>query len=140
MMVSFFVPGEPVAQGRPRVSTISGHPRMHDAPKSAQYKNLVAMVAIGKMLDKPIMERPVDISITVHKPIPTSWSKKKQALAMEGLLKPTGKPDIDNYIKAIFDGCNAIVFKDDCQVTHVTARKMYSATPGVFVVAIEEEL
>lgn len=137
MKVSFFVPGEPVAQGRPRMSTINGHPRMYDAPKSAEYKALVAMMAAKEMAGAGLMESSVAIEITVHKPVPQSWSKKRQKEALSGEIRPTGRPDIDNYIKCVFDGLNQIVFKDDSQVTHVTARKMYSTTPGMSVVAAE---
>ncbi len=139
MTISFFIPGEPVAQGRHRLTTVNGHARMHDAPKSAQYKNLVSMVASQKMADHDLFEKAVAMVITVHKSIPQSWSKKKQAKATEGTIRPTVKPDIDNYIKAIFDGCNGILFKDDSQVTNVTAGKIYSPTPGVSVVAYEIE-
>ena len=137
MKVSFFVPGEPVAQGRPRMSTINGHPRMYDAPKSANYKAVVAMMAAKEMAGADLMESSVAIEITVHKPVPQSWSKKRQTMALAGEIRPTSKPDIDNYIKCVFDGLNKIVFRDDSQVTHVTARKMYSTTPGMSVVAAE---
>jgi len=137
MKVSFFVPGEPVAQGRPRMSTINGHPRMYDAPKSANYKAVVAMMAAKEMAGNELMDKSVAIEITVHKPVPQSWSKKRQKEALSGEIRPTGRPDIDNYIKCVFDGLNKIVFRDDSQVTHVTASKMYSTTPGMSVVAAE---
>lgn len=137
MKISFFIPGEPVAQGRPRMSTINGHPRMYDAPKSANYKAVVAMMAAKEMYGMAPMDKPVAVTITVHKQVPQSWSKKRQKEALSGGIRPTGRPDIDNYIKAVFDGLNQIVFKDDSQVTHVTARKMYSTTPGMSVVAAE---
>ena len=50
MVVKFFIPGEPVAQGRPRATTINGRTRMYDAPKSATYKNMVSMVASLNMI------------------------------------------------------------------------------------------
>ncbi len=137
MTVSFFVPGEPVAQGRPRMTTINGHPRMHDAPKSAEFKALVSMIANREMKGSSPMETAVALNITVNKPVPQSWSKKKQRMALSGEVKPTTKPDIDNYLKSVLDGCNGIIFKDDSQVTYVTASKVYSTTPGVSVVAFE---
>ncbi len=139
MKISFFIPGEPVAQGRPRATTINGRPRMYDAPKSATYKNMVSMVASQKMLDKDLMNDSVSVIITVQKSIPQSWSKKKQAKAIEGTVRPTGRPDIDNYIKAVFDGLNGVVFKDDSQVTFIGATKQYSPTPGVSVVIFDEK-
>lgn len=35
----------------------------------------------------------------------------------------TGKPDIDNIVKAVFDGLNGIAWDDDSQVTVVRAEK-----------------
>ncbi len=153
MKISFFIPGEPVAQGRSRMTTgkktkivngkkvvikQAGKPRMYDAPKSAAYKNMVSMVASQKMLDKKLIEEAVSVIITVQKSIPRSWSKKKQAKAIEGSVRPIGRPDIDNYIKAVFDGLNGVVFKDDSQVTFIGATKQYSTTPGVSVVIFDE--
>jgi len=140
MKISFFIPGEPVAQGRPRATTINGRPRMYDAPKSATYKNMVSMVASRKMEKSILMEGAVGVTIIVHKTIPKSWSKKKQAQAIEGDIYPIGRPDIDNYVKAVFDGLNGIVFRDDSQVTHIIASKIYASTPGVSVSISETEV
>jgi Holliday junction resolvase RusA-like endonuclease len=137
MKISFFIPGEPVALARHRYTITKGKIHNYDAPKNAEYKALVAMMAAKEMAGADLMETSVAIEITVHKPVPQSWSKKKQTKALAGEIKPTSKPDIDNYIKCVFDGLNQIVFKDDSQVTHVTACKMYSTTPGMSVVAAE---
>jgi len=154
MVVKFFIPGEPVAQGRSRMTTGKktkmvngkevvirkpGKPRMYDAPKSATYKNMVSMTASLKMEDKNLMEEAVSVIITVQKSVPQSWSKKKQASALADELKPTGKPDIDNYIKAVFDGLNGVVFKDDSQVIFIGATKKYSDKPGISVTVFDAE-
>ena len=137
MTVSFFVPGEPVAQGRPRMTNINGHPRMHDDPKSAEFKALVSMIANREMNGSSPLEKAVALNITVNRLVPQSWSKKKQKMALAGEVKPTTRPDIDNYLKSVLDGCTGIIFKDDSQVTYITASKVYSSTPGVSVVIFE---
>lgn len=137
MKISFFIPGEPVALARHRYTITKGKIHNYDAPKNAEYKALVAMMAAKEMYGMAPMDKPVAVTITVHKQVPQSWSKKRQKEALSGEIRPTGRPDIDNYIKAVFDGLNQIVFKDDSQVTHVTASKMYSTTPGMSVVAAE---
>lgn len=131
--VTFKIPGEPVAQGRPRVTTINGNPRMYDAPKSASYKGVVAMFASDAMGGDPPFDCAVAMSIDVCKQIPRSWSKKKQRDALEGIIKPIGRPDVDNYTKAILDGINGIVFLDDSQVTFLRVSKKYAASPSVRV-------
>lgn len=122
-----------MAQGRPRVTTISGRPRLYDAPKSASYKGLVALFANHAMRGKLPFEGAVRMEIRVLKSIPKSWPKKKKALALAGEVKPTSRPDVDNYTKAILDGINGIVFEDDCQVTHLTVSKHYAEQPSVIV-------
>lgn len=132
--IKFEVPGDPVAQGRPRVSTINGRPRMYDAPKSASYKGVVAMFASHAMRGIAPLDGAVSMSIMVLKKIPKSWSKKKKSQAIKGEVKPTSRPDVDNYTKAILDGINGIVFLDDCQVTRLIVSKHYAEQPSVIVV------
>jgi Holliday junction resolvase RusA-like endonuclease len=75
----------------------------------------------------------VSLEVVVSLPIPQSWSRKKQQAARWGVVRPTSRPDIDNYIKAVFDGCNEIVWKDDSQVVQVTATKRHSHSRGISV-------
>lgn len=131
--VSFVVPGEPVGKGRPRVSTIGGHARMFTPKKTANYETLVSMAAQQAMADRELIEGPVMVELQILVGVAASWSKKKTAQALAGQVMPTKKPDIDNVLKAICDGINGIVFKDDVQVVDVHSRKRFSETPGVRV-------
>jgi Holliday junction resolvase RusA-like endonuclease len=69
--------------------------------------------------------------------VPASWSNKKRAKALAGEVMPTGKPDLDNLEKAILDGMNKIVFRDDAVVCDVIKRKRYAETPRVQVIVRE---
>ncbi|RMV69966.1 Holliday junction resolvase [Pseudomonas caricapapayae] len=73
------------------------------------------------------------MELRIMVPIAASWSKKKTAQALAGEVMPTKKPDADNVLKAICDGINGIVFKDDVQVVNVSLSKRFSSTPGVYV-------
>ena len=132
MIVSFDIPGPPVGKGRPRVASRGGHARLYTPEKTASYESLVALaaraVAPAQMLDQA-----VGVVLDIRVPIPASWSKKKQAQALAGLLRPTTKPDIDNVEKAVFDGLNGVLWRDDVLVVEVTKRKRYDALPGVGV-------
>jgi Holliday junction resolvase RusA-like endonuclease len=67
-------------------------------------------------------------------PVPDSWSAKKRAAALAGDIRPTKKPDLSNIQKALEDGMNAVVFKDDSQITESGgSKKIYGELPCVKV-------
>lgn len=131
--VQFVVPGDPVGKGRPRVSTIGGHARMFTPKKTASYEGLIALVGTEAMAGRVLLECPVMVEMRIVLPVPASKSKKFKAQALAGDIFPTKKPDMDNVIKAIYDGLNGIVWKDDVQVVDAIVRKRYGEVPGVHV-------
>ena len=48
-------------------------------------------------------------------------------------LEPTVPPDLDKLVRAVLDGLTAIAYRDDAQVTTITATKEYGDRPGVQV-------
>ncbi|MHB9798460.1 RusA family crossover junction endodeoxyribonuclease [Pseudomonas sp. MT3] len=131
--VLFTVPGEPVGKGRPRLSTRHGFTRMHSSDKTINYEGLIAHAGHQAMLGRALIEGPVLVELDIALSIPQSMSKKRKAQALAGQLYPTKKPDADNVIKAIFDGLNGVVWKDDVQVVKAMVGKRYGETPGVRV-------
>lgn len=131
--VSFIVPGEAVGKGRPRVTTIHGHARMFTPQKTANYESLIAVAAEQAMQGRELITGPVLVELKIAVGIAQSWSKKKTAQALAGQVMPTKKPDADNVLKAICDGINGIVFKDDVQVVNVSMSKRFAEKPGVSV-------
>ncbi len=132
-MITFTVPGVPQGKGRPRVGTISGRARVFTPAKTVAYEALIAHAAQQAMAGRPLIDGPVSCAIAIDAPIPASWSKRKQAAALAGELMPTTKPDLDNVVKAIFDGLNNVLWRDDVLVVDLAVRKRYSATPCVRV-------
>ena len=63
--------------------------------------------------------------------IPKSFSKKRTATALDGLIRPQVKPDIDNVVKVVCDALNKIAYKDDTQVVEIAACKLYGVEPMV---------
>lgn len=49
------------------------------------------------------------------------------------------RPDLDNYIKALLDASNGILFKDDGQVAAMSAQKLYSLDPRIEIEIYELE-
>lgn len=131
--VSFVVPGEPVGKGRPRIGRVGNHARMFTPAKTANYENLIALAAQAAMRGRDLITGPVLCELHITVGIPQSWSKKRKAMALQGEILPTTKPDKDNIIKAIYDGINGIVWKDDVQAVAGYQRKTYGEVPGVRV-------
>jgi Holliday junction resolvase RusA-like endonuclease len=86
------------------------------------------------MAGRAPLDGAIALDIQIAMPVPASWPKKRQAAALRGEVRPAGRPDLDNLLKAISDGMNGVVFRDDSQVVEVTARKIYGADPQARVV------
>lgn len=134
-LVSFIVPGQPQGKGRPRIGKVGQHARMFTPGKTVAYEGLIAHAAHVAMAGRPPLEGPVDVNVAINCQVPASWSQKKQRQALAHEIYPITKPDSDNVIKAVFDGMNGVVWKDDVQCINVCVAKRYSATPCVAVMA-----
>lgn len=132
-MISFSVPGAPQGKGRPRVAMRGGHASLYTPTKTANYEGLVAHAAQTAMAGRPILDCAVACNVFIDAPVPASWSQKKQRMALAGDVMPTTKPDADNVVKAIFDGLNGVLWRDDVLVVDLRVRKRYAATPCVRV-------
>lgn len=131
--IRFSVPGQPQGKGRPRVGTIAGHARMFTPQKTVAYEGFIALQAQIAMAGHDLVEGPVEVRMFIAMQVPSSWSQKKQRAALADLVLPTTKPDKDNVIKAVFDGCNGVVWKDDVQVVDLHTKKRYRTAPRVDV-------
>jgi Holliday junction resolvase RusA-like endonuclease len=124
--VTVIIAGEPVAKGRPRftrrgIAYTPAHTRRHEA-----HARLSAQLAMD---GRPPIDTPVRIELLVELPIPKGWSRRKTADAITGHIRPTSRPDVDNFLKIILDAINTIVVADDAQVVEVYARKKFSVAP-----------
>ncbi len=131
MAISFFVPGKPVPKARARAYSRNGQTRMYTPKTTADYETLVQSIC-RESFSKPL-ECPLCVYLAIALPVPLSWSKKRKEAALKQLIRPTSRPDIDNYVKAIFDGMNGVAFVDDAQVVRLECEKFYGETPGVVV-------
>ena len=134
--VSFTVPGQPVAKGRPRVTTSGGKVRTYTPEKTVRYENLVATYAQHAMRGMLPIGGPVEVILDACFGIP----KSKHGKVFSGAAHYI-KPDLDNVIKAALDGINGIVFPDDAAVCRISSQKTYDATPhlSITVTAIGQE-
>ena len=132
-IASFIIPGVPVAKGRPRLTTRGGHARAFTPDKTRRFEAVVADAARRAMDALDPCAEAVEVEAYFTLPIPKSWPKWRQRDALAGAERPTGKPDLDNYLKALADGMNGLVYVDDCQIVSARLSKRYGEDVGIAV-------
>lgn len=137
MFVDFCIPGQPVAKGRPRFARRGNFIKTYTPEKTLNYENLVKMAAHEAMAGRAPSKAPIEIEVCLWLQIPSSWSKKKRIAAAYGQVMATKKPDADNVLKGLKDGCNGIVWNDDAQVVTIILQKKYAELPRAEVIVRE---
>ncbi len=137
----FIIPGNAVAKGRARtvMNRKTGMSFSYTPETTVNYENYVKM-CYKNNCTYFFGEDPVGMLITVYKQIPKSTSKKKRVDMESGLIKPTTKPDIDNYYKLIADALNGVAYKDDSQIVAAFVTKFYAEEPFVHVTIFQDEI
>ena len=138
MMVMFTVYGEPVGKGRPRFARRGNFVSTYSPQKTKTYEDEIRMMAKAAMGSSEPLDTPVTVAIYIRAGIPASFSKQKRKDALEGILKPTKKPDADNILKCFLDAMNGIVYLDDKQVVNIHLTKVYAETPAVEIMVKED--
>lgn len=132
-IVKFTVPGEPRGKQRPRVVSRGGFARAYTPKETVNYENLVALSYQVQVGERKV-HGPVEATIVAYFNIPKSISNKKRELMKTETIPHTNKPDMDNIVKSITDGCNKIAFDDDSQIYKINASKFYSENPRVDII------
>ena len=101
MRLSFVVYGPPVPKARARTVRSNGKVRSFTPGKTADYESLVSMRALEarcKTKQWPHLNKAMrfGLSVRVHRSIE--------------------RGDLDNFIKAVLDACNGVLWVDDSQV------------------------
>lgn len=136
--ITFTVPGAPVGKGRPIAGkSFAGFTTLRTPSKTLRYESEVKLFAAQAMAGREPISGAVAVRLGVFCAIPKSMTKRDRLRVERDELRPTTKPDLDNVIKAVFDGMNGVVWKDDVQVVSATVEKVYSDSPRV-VVTVKE--
>ena len=130
MIVTFTIDGPAVAKGRPRMTRKGFVYTPAATRKYEAHGRLAAQIAMN---GRPPITGPVAVVMQVELPIPASWSAHRRASAITGDIRPTTRPDVDNYVKAAADAISGIVVADDSQIVELEARKVYSIAPKLIV-------
>ena len=136
MTVQFNIPGEPQGKGRPRFSCVGGRVRTYTPEKTATYEELVKK-EYKRQCNQHFSDRRLIMRVWAFYSIPKNTSKKKRADMLEGKIRPSKKPDLDNVLKVIADSLNKVAYDDDKQIVEAYITKFYDAEPHVCVM-IEE--
>lgn len=126
--------GPVVGKGRPRASHRHGVFRVHTpaatikAEDDLKFAMQMALPPGFKILDFALL-----MLLDVRVAVPKSYSKRNRALALEGRLRPTTKPDLDNVIKMVGDAGNKLLFTDDALVTAIVVERYFAADAGLRV-------
>ena len=118
--INFTIPGHPVAKARARVTRHGTY-----TPEATQnYKSLIQVYARQAMGGEPPLLKGVELKVFIYRK-----------------SKPATRPDIDNYVKAIMDGCNSIIWHDDAQVVRLWSEKiLWDSAPQTPIEKIEVEI
>lgn len=103
-MIRIEIDGEPVPAARPRISG----KRCYQPKKNAEYRQRVQMAASAAMKGAAPLEGAIAATVRLYRKI-------KRTARLFG--------DVDNHLKAIFDGLNKIVFVDDAQIVWCSVEK-----------------
>jgi Holliday junction resolvase RusA-like endonuclease len=132
-VLQFFVRGAPQAKERHRVRVINGQVHSYSPAKTKAWECVVGMCARAAMRGMDVLAVPVDLTAEFVLPIPASWPAWKTQLAMDGTMMPTGRPDVDNLLKAVKDGLTGVLWRDDSLVVSETGHKRFGVESGVRV-------
>ncbi len=102
---------EPVAKGRPRLGKYGG---VFTPQATKTFEAMVGYQARAQHKALPL-EGPLKLILRFYLKPPVRKTREH----------PSGRPDIDNYLKAILDALNGIVWIDDAQVCQIKAIKIY---------------
>jgi Holliday junction resolvase RusA-like endonuclease len=122
--ISFMVPVKPFPKGRPKFSSRNGFFRSY-TPQKTHDKEAEFMKYAKQYCPSEPYEGAIDLTLVFMKVKPTGVRKS--------VIYWAKSPDLDNYIKLVSDSMNGHFYKDDGQVSKITAEKVYGEFDGIYV-------
>jgi len=113
MPIVFNVPGDPVSQPRPRVTTRGGFARAYTPAGHAVHVYREAIALAAKAAGAGVHGDPVEVVIDAV------WKRPQ---------RPTSqlpRQDVDNVAKAVLDALTGVAWEDDRQVRRLVIEKSY---------------
>ena len=109
-MIRIRIDGEPIPAARPRFSG----KRAYQPKRNVEYRKQVQAAALVAMNGAEPLKGEVVATVKLYR-----------RFKLFRKYKPTARNfgDVDNHLKAIFDGLNQIAFEDDAQITKCVVEK-----------------
>ena len=102
--MNIFIPFAPVAKARARTVGIStGTPHTYTPKKTEEYEEELRWLFKSQCRSPFTKGIPLKVEITFFLPKPKRCKNQW----------PVTRPDLDNYVKAVFDAANGILWHDD---------------------------
>jgi Holliday junction resolvase RusA-like endonuclease len=121
MSLTFSVPGEPVPQPRPRVSTRGGFARAYVPAKHPVHAYRRAIAEAADEAGLVAQDEPLNVVIDFVFERPKSHMRKSGVKADAPRLP---RPDVDNLAKAVLDALQDVI-GDDTLVARLVVEKSY---------------
>jgi len=112
--------GDPKGKGRARHRTMklkSGKvfSQTYTPKETEDAEDFLHSAGERAMNGQPLFTGPLVVTAKFFRSIPASFSNKKREAALRGEIRPTSKPDLDNYEK-LLDALNKVVWEDDSYI------------------------
>lgn len=133
-MIEIVLAGVPLGKGRPRFVKETG--RTYTPERTVRFEDRLSLAAQAAMAGRAPLDGPLSVEVEIRMPVPVSKPKKWKAAALAGAVRPTKKPDADNFAKML-DAANMIVWVDDSQIVDLRVCKIYHEAPA-FIARVRE--
>jgi Holliday junction resolvase RusA-like endonuclease len=134
--VTFTVPGEPVPQPRPRVSTVGGFARAFVPAKHPVHGFRTRVACAARDAGLVRADQPVAVTIEATFGRPRSHYRKT---GVKPSAPPLPRPDVDNVGKAVLDALQDAM-GDDTRVARLTVSKAWGAAGSTLVTVSAAEV
>lgn len=134
MIRALFIPGVPVAKGRPKFRAAGAYVTAYTPKKTRDAENAIAQAWKNAYGSLTLMEGPLELSVVAYMPLPKGASKKRLLAVSASGEWHLVKPDADNILKLVQDALNGVAYADDNRICVTVPVKVYAANqPGVYI-------
>ena len=136
--LTIWFPISPQPWQRPKTRIINGWVQHYSPKKTTEYEREIAdYFRSHPQRFKFEKDIPVAINLVFGMPIPKSTPKSRKDAMIEGVIKHTKRPDVDNMAKAVLDALNGLAWADDSQIVRLSITKEYTREPYVYLYMYE---